>query len=89
VNLQRKHAWCHHQPAVDCERWCCCSEGVYRDRRCSLKPTELNHAVILVGWGTDKDTKQDYWIVKNSECKHGRTSPPPGACMGREGCVVL
>lgn len=45
----------------------CCSEGVYRDKRCSLKPAELNHAVILVGWGTDKETKQDYWIVKNSK----------------------
>lgn len=45
-----------------------CSEGVYRDKRCSLKPAELNHAVILVGWGTDKETGQDYWIVKNSEC---------------------
>lgn len=43
------------------------SEGVYRDRRCSLKPAELNHAVILVGWGTDKKTHEDYWIVKNSE----------------------
>lgn len=45
----------------------CCSEGVYREKRCSLKPAELNHAVILVGWGTDKQTKEPYWIVKNSE----------------------
>jgi hypothetical protein len=46
---------------------CYCSEGVYRDRRCSLKPSELNHAVMLVGWGTDKFTNEPYWIVKNSE----------------------
>lgn len=41
------------------------SEGVYRDKRCALKPSRLNHAVILVGWGTDRDFG-DYWIVKNS-----------------------
>ncbi len=27
------------------------SEGVYRDRRCALKPRSLDHAVLLVGWG--------------------------------------
>jgi len=26
----------------------------------------LNHAVILVGYGTDKDTKKDYWLIRNS-----------------------
>ena len=26
----------------------------------------VNHAVTLVGYGTDSDTKQDYWLVRNS-----------------------
>ena len=25
-----------------------------------------NHAVLLVGYGTDEATDEDYWIVKNS-----------------------
>eukprot|EP00163_Fabomonas_tropica_P003083 TRINITY_DN12569_c0_g1_i17.p1 TRINITY_DN12569_c0_g1~~TRINITY_DN12569_c0_g1_i17.p1 ORF type:complete len:611 (-),score=216.40 TRINITY_DN12569_c0_g1_i17:410-2242(-) len=25
-----------------------------------------NHAMVLVGWGEDKDTNKPYWIVKNS-----------------------
>jgi len=30
-------------------------------------PFEMtNHAVLLVGYGVDKDTKQKYWIVQNS-----------------------
>lgn len=42
---------------------------MYRDRRCTLKPADLDHAVILVGWGTDKVSGEDYWVVKNSWSK--------------------
>lgn len=37
--------------------------GVYTNPKC---PKLLNHAVVLVGYGTDKKTKLDYWLVKNS-----------------------
>lgn len=37
--------------------------GVYYDEMCSL---DITHAVLLVGYGTDKKTKRDYWLVKNS-----------------------
>ena len=29
-------------------------------------PPNLDHAVVLVGYGTDDKTKQEYWIIKNS-----------------------
>ena len=28
--------------------------------------TSINHAVILVGYGTDLATQKDYWLVRNS-----------------------
>jgi C1A family cysteine protease len=37
--------------------------GVYSDPAC---PNEIhNHAVAIVGWGTDENNK-DYWILRNS-----------------------
>ena len=27
---------------------------------------DMDHAVTLVGYGTDKDTGLDYWLVRNS-----------------------
>ncbi|KAJ9584365.1 hypothetical protein L9F63_021292, partial [Diploptera punctata] len=38
--------------------------GIVCDPSCSS--TQLNHAVLVVGYGTDEKTKQDYYIVKNS-----------------------
>ena len=37
--------------------------GVYTNPKC---PKVLNHAVVIVGYGTDPKTKLDYWLVKNS-----------------------
>jgi hypothetical protein len=39
-------------------------EGVYSDPAC---PTDIhNHAVAIVGWGTDASAGKDYWIIRNS-----------------------
>lgn len=37
--------------------------GIYYDINCSKN---INHAVLLVGYGTDLRTMRDYWILKNS-----------------------
>lgn len=38
--------------------------GVYYDTTCSS--VKLDHAVLVVGYGTDSSRNLDYWIVKNS-----------------------
>lgn len=37
--------------------------GIYEDYAC---PTEVNHAVQTVGWGTDAGSGKNYFIVRNS-----------------------
>lgn len=39
------------------------SSGVYNDPECS---GDINHAMLLVGFGTDDATGMDYWLLKNS-----------------------
>lgn len=38
------------------------SEGIFSDENCSSE--NLDHAVLLVGYGSSK-TEGDYWIIKN------------------------
>jgi len=38
--------------------------GVYYEPNCS--PDNLDHGVLVVGYGTDADSGEEYWLVKNS-----------------------
>ena len=39
--------------------------GVYKDKHCN-HPAEQNHAVLVAGYGTTDEFKENYWLVKNS-----------------------
>ena len=40
------------------------SDGIFESDECG--DNEMNHFVLITGWGTDEDSGKDYWIVKNS-----------------------
>ena len=41
-------------------------KGVYEPWISSLCPDSINHAVVIVGYGIDKETNKKFWRVKNS-----------------------
>ena len=44
--------------------------GIFYDSTCSSNCSSVNHAIIIVGYGTDHATNLDYWIVRNSWVKY-------------------
>eukprot|EP01061_Rhynchopus_euleeides_P017449 TRINITY_DN28_c0_g1_i7.p2 TRINITY_DN28_c0_g1~~TRINITY_DN28_c0_g1_i7.p2 ORF type:complete len:382 (+),score=131.81 TRINITY_DN28_c0_g1_i7:1261-2406(+) len=60
--------------SVAASAWSLYEEGVFDDAKCGYV---MNHAVVLVGYGTDKG--QGYWIVRNSW----------GASWGESGYIRL
>lgn len=47
----------------DCESFFSYANGIYNDPKCDK--TDVTHAVVLMGWGSDADFG-DYWIIKNT-----------------------
>ena len=45
------------------------SAGTYDEPKCMWKSDDLDHAVALVGYGTD-EAGTGYWIIKNSWSSH-------------------
>lgn len=44
------------------------SEGVFSNANCSMDPDDMDHAILLVGYGTT-NTGVDFWIIQNSWSK--------------------
>ncbi len=40
--------------------------GVYTSTLCKNGPSDVNHAVLAVGYGHDDESDLDYWLIKNS-----------------------
>lgn len=53
------------------------TSGVYSDPSCP--DDKHNHAVTIVGWGTDATSGMDYWIIRNSW----------GSTWGDEGHILM
>lgn len=50
--------------SVDASEWHSYSSGIFNG--CNQSNPDINHAVVLVGYGTDYMSGQDYWLVRNS-----------------------
>jgi cathepsin L len=50
--------------SVDASSWQSYSSGIFNG--CNQSNPDINHAVVLVGYGTDYSSGQDYWLVRNS-----------------------
>ena len=44
--------------------------GVMDEPNCMWKSEDLDHAVLLVGYGTCPMTGKDYWLIRNSWSTH-------------------
>ena len=42
------------------------TSGVFQSTTCGTTAADINHAGLIVGYGTDADSGLDYWLVKNS-----------------------
>lgn len=53
--------------SVACHPWVLYHSGVfYSPLSKENSATDLNHLVVLEGYGTDQETGEDYWLVRNS-----------------------
>jgi len=56
--------------AVDASHWYLYDSGIYTGNPDGTFESDIDHAVVLVGYGTDDETGLDYWLVRNSWGPH-------------------
>lgn len=49
---------------VDASTWGAYSSGVFSG--CSSTKSDINHVVVMVGYGTDATSGDKYWLIRNS-----------------------
>lgn len=64
--------------AADASGWGSYGGGVYKPKKSDTE-FNINHGIVIVGYGTDEDSKEDYWIVRNSW----------GKFYGEDGYILL
>ena len=42
------------------------SNGIMSFSKDQCSPEKMNHLVTIIGWGKDKTTSKNYWIIRNS-----------------------
>ena len=52
--------------SVACSHWHFYRGGVFTDNSTDSATYDLDHAVVLTGYGTDEETGEDYWLIRNS-----------------------
>jgi cathepsin L len=52
--------------SVACSPWHLYEGGVFYAPMNTPKAANVNHLVVLVGYGTDEETQEDYWLIRNS-----------------------
>jgi cathepsin L len=52
--------------SVAAKGWGLYERGIFRHAFSTPEDADVNHAVVLMGYGTDDDTGDDYWLVRNS-----------------------
>lgn len=67
--------------------------GVFSDRRCRNGPNDIDHAILIVGYGTENG--ENYWLIKNSwgedwgEKGYGKVKRGYTCSVGRWGWVMI
>lgn len=52
--------------SVACHPWIFYQSGVFYAPLNSTSATDINHLVVLEGYGTDQETGEDFWLIRNS-----------------------
>mmetsp|Transcript_1977 Transcript_1977/g.2783 ORF Transcript_1977/g.2783 Transcript_1977/m.2783 type:complete len:425 (+) Transcript_1977:88-1362(+) len=52
--------------SVAASHWGTYAGGVFSNNSTESSRYDVNHAVVLVGYGTDEESGEDYWIIRNS-----------------------